>query len=220
MFKFLVKLAIIIIGLFIISQMPYFQELGADIKGIFYEKVDNVVTEVDRVKGEVEETKENFHRLYDDIMNTPTQDVIITPIDFKKDTVAHPERSLPRGLISLEQARQVTMYILLVMVLFTLLAGMLLNTQSAISYLAITIYLGLMYKEFFIGKWLEGKPVFYAISHQIVIFAICVFTITVIEPGKYLHPQTFYLCVTITSAFFGYEICRKLDPKANKILKT
>ena len=140
--------------------------------------------------------------------------------DFKKDAVAHPERPLPRGLISLAQARQITMYILIVMVLFTILAAMLLNPQAAISYLAITIYLGLMYKEFFIGKWLEKKPVFYAISHQIIIFAVCVFTITVIEPGKYLHPRTFYLCCTITGAFFCYEICRKLDPQANKILKT
>jgi hypothetical protein len=140
--------------------------------------------------------------------------------DFKKDAVAHPERPLPRGLISLAQARQITMYILIVMVLFALLAGMLLNTQSAISYLAVTVYLGLMYKEFFIGKWLEGKPVFYAILHQSIIFAVCVFTITVIELGKYFHPQTFYLCFTLTGAFWGYEICRKLDPQANKILKT
>jgi len=140
--------------------------------------------------------------------------------DYKKDAVAHPERPLPRGLISLGQARKIILYILLVMVIFALLTKMVLNTQSAISYLAITIYLGVMYKEFFIGKWLEAKPVLYAISHQIIILAVCVFTITVFEPEKYFHPRTFYLCFTIAGAFFCYEICRKLDPQANKILKT
>jgi len=77
-----------------------------------------------------------------------------------------------------------------------------------------------MYKEFFAAKWLAEKPVLYALSHQIVIFAVCIFTVTVSGPGNYLAPQTWYLGLMTTAAFFCYEICRKLDPAAGGILKT
>lgn len=136
--------------------------------------------------------------------------------DFKKDAVAHPERPLPRGLISLAQARQITLGVLLLMVFFALLAKMLLNTPSAVSYLALTIYLGLMYKEFFIGKWLEGRPVLYALAHQIVILAVCIFTITVVEPGNSFTPGPFIFVLRRRARFLVMKFVASSTPRPTK----
>jgi 4-hydroxybenzoate polyprenyltransferase len=140
--------------------------------------------------------------------------------DFKKDLIAHPNRPLPRGLIHQEEARKAIRIILSAMIVFAVLTGVLLNLQSAISYLAITIYLYFMYKELFVGKWLEKRPLLYAISHQTIIFPLCIFSITVFDPDKYFYADSLYFCIIILGAFFSYEVCRKLNPAANKILKT
>lgn len=140
--------------------------------------------------------------------------------DFEKDLVAHPDRPLPRALINQKSALRAIMYIIFAMIAYAALTAVLLNLQSAISYIAITIYLWLMYKEFFIGKWLDERPLLYAISHQIIIIAVCIFSITVIDPDKYLYPESLYLCLMILGSFFSYEICRKLDPTADKVLRT
>jgi 4-hydroxybenzoate polyprenyltransferase len=140
--------------------------------------------------------------------------------DFKKDLIAHPDRPLPRELISRESALRAIMNILFAMIAYAVLTGVLLNLQSAVSYMAITTYLWLMYKEFFVGKWLDERPLLYAISHQVIVIAVCIFSITAIDPDKYLYPESLYLCLMILGSFFSYEICRKLDPTADKVLKT
>ncbi len=140
--------------------------------------------------------------------------------DIDKDVIAHPGRPLPRGLISRKDAHRAVMFILFAMILYAVAAGILLNLPSAISYLAATLYLWLMYKEFFVGDWLEERPLLYAVSHQMIIFAVCIFAVAVTDPEKCLHPDALYLGLTILGSFFTYEICRKLDPKAHPALKT
>ena len=60
MFKFLVKLALLVMGIYIFFQIPLFQSYGESIKNSFYEKVGNVIAEVDRIRGKVDDTKEKI----------------------------------------------------------------------------------------------------------------------------------------------------------------
>ena len=93
------------------------------------------------------------------------------------------------------------------------------SIQSGLCYLVITIWLGLMYKEFFIPKWLNERPLIYAISHQILMLAVAAFPALLYNQSNN-YGTIIALGTTILGSFFTYEVCRKLDPKADPILGT
>ncbi len=139
--------------------------------------------------------------------------------DFEKDKIAHPERPLPRGLLSPQEVTRVIYGGLFVMVL---LGGGLYALGHGLAgavYLFTTLYLWLMYKEFFIGHALEKSPFLYALTHQVIILfltaSIRCFDQTILSWEQFFIPG-----LMIMGAFFTYEICRKLDPEAHPVLKT
>ena len=94
------------------------------------------------------------------------------------------------------------------------------NFPAGLSYLVVTVYLWQMYREFHAGKVLAQYPLVYAVLHQIIFYPCALSRWRPRTPrlwSSYLN-LGFGLCVL--GAFFAYEICRKLDPKANPILKT
>ena len=93
------------------------------------------------------------------------------------------------------------------------------NIESGLCYLLITAWLGLMYKEFFISKWLNERPLIYAISHQILMLAVAAFP-ALLYDQRQNYGTLLALGTTILGSFFTYEVCRKLDPKADPILGT
>jgi 4-hydroxybenzoate polyprenyltransferase len=125
--------------------------------------------------------------------------------DYAKDCMAHPERPLPRGLISKSEMKRLISLLLVGMVLFSFMGG--------IPYLVTTLYLFLMFHEFKIKRLAEW-PILYAISHQLIIFPLAWFL-----TGE-LSLHTFQVGLTLFGGFFSYEICRKLSPKAHPLLKT
>ena len=140
--------------------------------------------------------------------------------DYDKDVLAHPERPLPRGLLTTSEVYQAIVLLALLMLSYGAVIMVLTNRTAAVSYLAITVYLLLMYKEFYVGKWLEDRPLLYAVSHQFIVFGVCIFAVTAAKPNLLRDPQTLYLGLTILGSFFSYEVCRKLDPDAHPALKT
>jgi len=140
--------------------------------------------------------------------------------DYEKDVIAHPERPLPRGLVSVTEASRVIAVLMLGMLLYALASGFLANWTACLSYLAITGYLWLMYREFYTGGWLDERPFLYALTHQVITLFVAVFAVAVTRPQLALEPQTLYLGGMIIGAFLCYEVCRKLDPQAHPVLKT
>jgi hypothetical protein len=140
--------------------------------------------------------------------------------DYDKDVVAHPERPLPRGLLSVDEVGQTIVLINLMMLAYGALVMVLTNRVASISYYAVTVYLLLMYKEFFLARWLDERPLLYAVTHQAIVFAICIFAVTVTRPELARNGQTLWLGLMILGSFFSYEVCRKLDPGAHPVLKT
>nr|WP_295899508.1 UbiA family prenyltransferase [uncultured Bdellovibrio sp.] len=139
--------------------------------------------------------------------------------DYSKDVVAHPQRPLPRGLISVSAMKKVVNAGLVVMWVFAGLS-FLLNSASAISYALTVLYLYLMYKEFFVGESLANKPFLYACTHQIIIVLLLVYAAASLNPEA-IHSDLAYLAgFVILGCFFTYEVARKMDPKAHPILKT
>ena len=140
--------------------------------------------------------------------------------DYDKDVIAHPDRPLPRGLLTTAEVDRTIVRITLLMLVYSALMVVMTNRIAGISYLAVTLYLLLMYKEFFIGAWLEERPLLYAASHQLIVFGVCIIAVTVKSPNLVLDLRTLSLGLAILGAFLGYEVSRKLDPDAHVALKT
>ena len=139
--------------------------------------------------------------------------------DYEKDKVAHPHRPLPRGLIAPAQVAIAVKSLAIAMLLFSIVVG-LANRPAGVSYLLVTGYLWLMYREFYAGSWLANRPLLYAASHQVIILPLCYFCVLAGNPDTWRDSQPALLGITVLGAFFTYEICRKLDPNAHPLLQT
>lgn len=136
--------------------------------------------------------------------------------DYERDVVAHPERPLPRGLLSLAEARvgvRVGLGLLFFCAATLAAVG---YARSGALFLLTTIHLYGMYREFGIGGWLEKRPLLYALSHQAVLLPLCAGIAAVVgAEASWLRVGAFVL-----GAFFTYEVARKLDPDAHPVLRT
>lgn len=134
--------------------------------------------------------------------------------DYEKDKIAHPDRPLPKGLLSSGEVTAAIWILLAGMSIFSALI------QSWI-YFFIIVYLYLMYKEFFLGKSLESRPFLYGISHQLILLPLCLFPVSLMMSPETLPLRSgFTFGMLILGSFFSYEIGRKLNPKTHPILLT
>jgi len=140
--------------------------------------------------------------------------------DYDKDIVAHPDRPLPRGLLTTVEVGRTIKAIALAMTGYAALTAVLVNPTTGLAYLTITVYLLLMYREFFAGAWLDERPLLYAISHQFIVFGVCIFAVAVTREQLALAVPTLWLGLVVVGSFLVYEVCRKLDPGAHPLLKT
>lgn len=140
--------------------------------------------------------------------------------DLEKDRIAHKERPLPRGLIKKEEALLVIYGGTIILFAYSMFIWVFLQSVAALAYVILTIFLWGMYKEFGVSSWLNRRPVYYAITHQLVAFLVAIFAVSVAAPEKALAPMTLAYGLLLMGAFFCYEICRKLDPHAHPILAT
>lgn len=140
--------------------------------------------------------------------------------DYRKDLVAHPERPLPRGVLRPSEVSSVIQYLALGMVLYGCFGIGLVNAEAGVTYLLITGYLWLMYREFYAGEWLEHQQLLYAVSHQLILIPLCAFAVFSVNPDYITSPATYLYGGLVLGSFFSYEVCRKLDPEAHPLLKT
>lgn len=140
--------------------------------------------------------------------------------DVEKDKVANPDRPLPRGAISEDQVNMLIIGTGALLCLLSGLTALLFSPQAGGLLGTATVWLFLMYKEFFVGDWLSKRPMLYAITHQIVIFPLCLFALSLYGEISLSGLKALAFGLLILSAFFSFEVGRKLDPKADKILGT
>ncbi|MHC1743407.1 MAG: hypothetical protein AB9873_10300 [Syntrophobacteraceae bacterium] len=139
--------------------------------------------------------------------------------DVDKDRLAHPERPLPRGLVSFPEVVRVIRGFNVAAVVFAAVLAGLGYLLGASTYLALWGFLLLMYKEFFAGKWLGERPILYALSHQASLVLIAMFSASLLAPDRVLSAEVLAVGFMNMGAFLTYEVARKLDPKAHPVLK-
>jgi acyl-coenzyme A synthetase/AMP-(fatty) acid ligase len=139
--------------------------------------------------------------------------------DFEKDKVAHPERPLPRGLVTTKQVSTLILIFFIGLIAASAIALFFFNTIAGILFGIVTGWLYLMYKEFFIPS-LSKSPLLYAITHQIIIVPVVMFVVALINPSIIFSTKVITFSFLILSAFFSFEVGRKMDPNAHQILGT
>ncbi len=104
--------------------------------------------------------------------------------DFEYDAIHHPERPVPRGLVSLKELRTLA----IAAALFQLTAVLLLSANLIVPLVLAWTYMALMTREFFIGDWLRDHPIIYMLTHMCILFftdlfiTSCHFMVSNIEP--------------------------------------
>lgn len=140
--------------------------------------------------------------------------------DYQKDLVAHPERPLPRGLLTVPEVEVAivrgTWALLAVAAAFAVLG----NPQAGIGYAASVAYLWLMYKEFYVGEWLGEYPIPYAVSHQVVVWPLYAYVFAFFSGSALVSQVTLAYGLCTMGSSMSLEITRKLDPNAHPALKT
>lgn len=140
--------------------------------------------------------------------------------DFDKDSILHPDRPLPRGLIKKDEAINVIFALQVILLAYSMIVWIALQEAAALAYAGIVGYSWLMYKEFFVEHWLSRHPIIHGISHQLIVFPMTFFAVEVNRPYAIADPTTWSLALMWFGAFFCYQICRKLDPHTHPILNT
>jgi hypothetical protein len=141
--------------------------------------------------------------------------------DYHKDVIAHPARPLPRGLIDLKEFKVGINLGLGLMLTFNCSLYLIGLKTSFYLYSLVVVHLWLMYKEFYVGEWLNKFPILYAITHQLILISLMLFSLSTIrDQALAFHRIDWVFSLSVLFSFFTYEVCRKLDPNAHELLKT
>jgi hypothetical protein len=133
--------------------------------------------------------------------------------DYEKDVIAHPTRPLPRGILMKSTVGRVITYMMNIGWVFTVVFYFV-SLEASLLSTVTTLWLWLMFKEFYLGERLSKRPLIYAITHQIILVPFCLLMALKIDDF------TLGWSLAVLGSFFTYEVSRKLDPKAHPILGT
>ena len=134
--------------------------------------------------------------------------------DYDKDVKVHPDRPLPRGLLTIDEVVRMIRNVIIGEYAYAFLLAFIYNRTVAILYAIQITYGVLMYYEFGIGEELDKSPFLYALSHQLSLYcgAFTLAAVNGVSEPYFSYKTWMFGCVGF-SGFFTFDICRKLDPE-------
>ncbi len=125
--------------------------------------------------------------------------------DFEKDAIAHPERMLSKGIITLKDLRRIAYVIIPIEAVVSIYLG----TTSFIIWVIVLLFTLLMLKEFFVPEFLNRHMGIYLVSHQLLVPLVMMQGFFQRKPQA-LEPVSFIIFFAGTMcAFMTFEIARK-----------
>ncbi len=137
--------------------------------------------------------------------------------DEAKDRIAHPNRPVPRGLVSAAEVRRA---IAVISVALVVVAAMLPSMVMTLLLGVCAGYAVLMYVEFFASRFLGDHQILYALSHQGIVILMYAFAVAAADPLAVTTSPAIAWSLGGLGAAFVVEVARKLDPDANPVLHT
>lgn len=129
--------------------------------------------------------------------------------DFKNDQIAHPERRLQKGLITLKDLKILAFGSTLIFIY--LLSTFDIDMGLILSAIAVFGWMTLMSFEFFVPKWLNRNLIIYSVSHLLISPLIIYFCSHLVNTHHNEH-LPLMMGISFLSAF-SYEVCRKIKGK-------
>ncbi|HEY9898643.1 MAG TPA: hypothetical protein V6D00_05630 [Pantanalinema sp.] len=128
--------------------------------------------------------------------------------DYARDVIAHPDRVVSRGVMPLSELKVMGWTVAMVLLLLNLPMGF----TTITSYLLVITYALLMYKEFFVGEWLNKHIVLYALTHQVITPLLCVyvFMLSATQAGAGWHGLFWLQLGMGAGTGLGWEMSRKI----------
>ena len=139
--------------------------------------------------------------------------------DFKADSEYRPYRPVQRGLVTLKELGLVMAVLIAIELILSALTGFL----GFIFFTAAILYSFLMWKEFFIGKFLGRHMYLYALSHGVVTIPLTCFAMLAALGLNELSDWGFFISGTVIiniivfCATFSFEIARKIKRKEEEV---
>ncbi|KAG0290138.1 hypothetical protein BGZ97_006265, partial [Linnemannia gamsii] len=141
--------------------------------------------------------------------------------DVDTDILAHPERPLPRGLVTAREASIVVHTLVAILLINGIILAIVENLACGLLCIATTLYYYSMFKEFGCGHWLSARPILYVITHQLVVLLMVLFPIAAFHGASSLkNILAWHAALLQFGGSFTFEVCRKLDPTAHIALGT
>jgi len=129
--------------------------------------------------------------------------------DYEKDKIAHPDRMLSKGFITLKDLRKLLYAVLIIEAGICIFLGF----TAFIVWIMIIIWSYLMFAEFFVPEFLNRNMGLYLFSHQIIVPIILFFglfqRIDIFRILNHEFQLLFLLCIACTASTITYEIARK-----------
>ena len=129
--------------------------------------------------------------------------------DFAADTIAHPERVLQRGLVTLSHLRAVGAYAVALQLVVSLWLDRGIGAVT-LWWLAALGWSALMAREFFVPAWLRRHLLVYAVSHMAVMPLLVGWVATMGANGATRRPVVWALAALVFLAGFVFEVARKI----------
>ncbi|KAG0358830.1 hypothetical protein BGZ54_010258 [Gamsiella multidivaricata] len=141
--------------------------------------------------------------------------------DVDTDILAHPERPLPRGLVTAREANVVVHILVSILIINGIALALVENLACGLLCIATTLYYYAMFKEFGCGHWLSARPILYVITHQLVVLLMILFPVAAFHGASSLKSiLCWHAALLQFGGSFTFEVCRKLDPTAHVALGT
>lgn len=127
--------------------------------------------------------------------------------DYETDLKVNPHRPLARGLLSTSQVWNMALYLIGFEVVLAGFIGLHALTAHGLA----IIYSLLMYKEFFVGRWLRPHLTLYAVTHTLVsaFLGFSMASIIISKPIWQFPPVLFLTALMNWSIFNLFEFARK-----------
>ncbi len=135
--------------------------------------------------------------------------------DHEHDCEHYQDRPVPRGLITLKEITVATW----IVIGSEIMLGMYQGWNSMMFFIIMFCYSALMFKEFFVPKWLKTHFTAYILSHEIILIPLYwyLFSLNGFLPNQIETPFFWYLIGFLFCQFFLLEIARKMRPKELEI---
>lgn len=137
--------------------------------------------------------------------------------DVAKDRIASPERPLPRGEISLGDAKQVLFFLQLLLFAYSQVLWVTLQETAALFFLLLACWAWLSDKNFYMKPLIDRAPLVQTLLNQVYVIPMVLFAVGAGQPLRVFGVKAWAFSAGLYGAMLTFRLCRTLNPHLHPI---